>query len=461
MNDPQTEGFEPLMTIEADVAVVGAGSAGISAAIAAAETGARTILIESSGQIGGTLAWQLLEHSAGFHDAHGRQVVGGFGQRLVNLLKEYGSSPGHIRDDVGYTATRTPFNHAELAMVEALMLAEAGVELLLSAPVTAVIHEQDSIRTLCLQTPEGTVHVDAKTVVDATGDAVVAYLAGARFHDDTVAIQPASLTFKVGGLNFDEFLAYAREHPEDLRDGNIVGDPADECVNLWGFGSLLATGRERGDLSLDRTEMHLAGWPRRAEAIVNVTRTPLPSLDSLTQGAAYLALQRQILEFARWFRLEVPGGQNSYISSVASHLGVRESRRVIGLSVLTQEDVLIPTHRDDSVAQGAFPIDIHDAEKPGLSHTSTLDSAYEIPYGCLVVAGYTNLLVAGRCISSTHEANGSARITATCFATGEAAGTAASIAAQQSIKTSDMDIPELQRILQHRGALGLETTAQG
>lgn len=445
-----------IKTYETDVAVVGAGSAGISAAVAAAETGSKVILIESSAQIGGTLAWQLLEHSAGFHDIQGHQVVGGFGQRLVDVLTVYGSSPGHIRDDVGYTATRTPLNHAELAMAESVLLSHAGVQLMLLAPVVDVVREESSVQTLIVEAPEGRIALKAKTIVDASGDAVVAHLANAGFQTDVEAKQPASLTFKISAVNFVELLDYARAHPEDIRRGNIIGEPSDECVNLWGFGQLLAQGLEHGGLSLNRTEMHLAGWPRRGEAIINVTRVPLPDLDSTTQGAAYLALQQQILEFARWFRTSVPGCGNSYISGVANRIGIRESRRVIGLATLSQKDVLSGTRREDAIAISAFPIDVHDAEKPGLSHTDSVGSGYDIPYGCLVVAGLDNLFVAGRCISSTHEANGSVRITATCFATGEAAGTAASIAAVRGVVSSKVDISDLQESLRRRGVLGLE-----
>jgi ribulose 1,5-bisphosphate synthetase/thiazole synthase len=444
-------------TYETDVVVVGAGSAGISAAVAAAETGSKVTLIESSAQIGGTLAWQLLEHSAGFHDVEGHQVVGGFGQRLVDVLKEYGSSPGHIRDDVGYTATRTPLNHAELAMAESVILSSAGVQVMLLAPVVDVIREGTRVQALVLEAPEGRVALKAKCVVDASGDAVVAHLAGADFQRDVAAKQPASLTFKINAVDFGELLAYARANPADIRPGNIIGDPTDECVNLWGFGQLLAQGREHNGLSLHRTEMHLAGWPRRGEAIVNVTRVPLQELDSGAQGAAYLALQQQVFEFARWFRTSVPGCSNSYISAVANRIGVRESRRVFGLSTLTQDDVLNGKRKKDAIATSAFPIDVHDARKPGLSHTDSVGSGYDIPYGCLVVAGLDNLFAAGRCISSTHEANGSVRITATCFATGEAAGTAASIASRRGLASSNLQmVPELQESLRRRGVLGLE-----
>lgn len=210
-----------------DVVVAGGGSAGVAAACAAAESGARTALVERAGQVGGTLACQLLEHSAGFHDVTGRQVVAGFGQRLVDLLTGFGGTPGHIRDDVGYTATRTPVNHAELALAEAVMLAEAGVEVWLNCTVAGAATCGDRIIQLEGWTAGGHVAFRPRVVVDCTGDGAIASLAGARCHRDGGGhVQPASLLFKLGGIDFGPLLDYARAHPADVRPGSLIGTRA-------------------------------------------------------------------------------------------------------------------------------------------------------------------------------------------------------------------------------------------
>jgi hypothetical protein len=437
-----------------DVVVVGAGSAGVAAAVAAAEEGAKTLLLEASGAVGGTLAWQLLEHSAGFHDVQGNQVIAGFGERLVRRMREAGSSPGHVRDDVGYTATRTPVNHVELALTEAVLLGEAEVELWLGSPVVATEREGDRIVGLAAETPAGRRALRPKLVVDTSGDAVVARQAGAPLHVDAAEQrQPASLTFKLGGVDFAELLAYARAEPGDFRPGSVIGEADDADVNLWGFGRLLARGLQTGLLSLARTELHLAGWPLRGEAVVNVSRVSTGALDSNWTGAATIALSRQVLEFARWFREMVPGCAQSYVAATANRVGVRESARVVGRHTLTREEMLQGRARDDVIAQAAFPIDIHEPGKPSLSHTEQLARPFGIPYGCLVAEGLDNLLIAGRCVSSTHEANGSVRITATCFATGEAAGTAAALAARRGVAASDVPMAELRARLRGRGAI--------
>jgi hypothetical protein len=441
------------MTHRADVVVAGAGSAGVAAACAAAESGARTVLIESTGHVGGTLAWQLLEHSAGFHDITGRQVIAGFGQRLVDRLASYGGTPGHIRDDVGYTATRTPVNHVELALAEATLLADAGAELWLNCAVGEVARQAGRVTGLRVRTPGRPRTVLPGVVVDCTGDGAVAALAGAsrhRDHDDRR--QPASLLFKLGGVDFGALLGYARAHPGDFRTGSRIGDPSAEHVNLWGFGTLLAAGHQDGLLSLRRSEMHLAGWPRRGEAVINVTRVPAGHPDGDWTGQALVALSRQVLELASWFRRRVPGCADAYVAAVADRVGVRESRRIVGEYTLTRADVLSGARFDDAVARAAFPIDIHAAHQPTLSHTEQLGQAYDIPYRCLVAAGLDNVLVAGRCISTTQEANGSARITATCFATGEAAGLAATLAAAEGIPARDLSYTRLRQELRSRGA---------
>jgi 2-polyprenyl-6-methoxyphenol hydroxylase-like FAD-dependent oxidoreductase len=440
--------------VEYDVVVVGAGSAGVAAACTAAECGARTALVERSGHIGGTLVGQLLEHSAGFHDVLGNQAIAGFGQRLIDLLAHYGGTPGHIRDDVGYTATRTPVNHAELAMAEAALLGDAGVDVWLNSPVAEVDQRGGRIEEIGVLTTGGPRRLRPAVVVDCSGDGVVATLAGAASHPDAAGRQqPASLLFKVAGINFAELLGYAASHPADLRVGSIVGTATAEHVNLWGFGSLLAKGHAGGLLSLLRKEMHVAGWPRRGEAVVNVTRVPLPDLDATSAGQASVQLSRQILEFSRWFRAMVPGCADSYIAAVGDRLGIRESRRIVGEYTLTRDDVLSGARFDDTVARAAFPIDIHAADLPTLSHTEQPRGAYEIPYRSLVPTGTTNVLVAGRCLSTTQEANGSVRITATCFATGEAAGAAAAVAARSGAAVREIPYRQLRQALIERGVL--------
>lgn len=271
--------------VEADVVVVGGGSAGIAAAVSASEEGARTLLLESSGSVGGTLAWQLLEHSAGFHDVRGNQVVGGFGQRLVDRLVRGGGSPGHVRDDVGYTATRTPVDHAELALTESIMLAEAGVEVWLQSGPHAIHRAGDVIEFLAVHTPNGPRRVRAPVIIDASGDAVVASLAGVPMQPDTADTQPASLLFKLGGVDVGALLDYLREHPSEVRPGSTLGYGTDEHANVWGLGELLSAGTQ-AESSVCAAPSCI--WPHGRSAARWSSTPPAPRSGPATDGRARL-----------------------------------------------------------------------------------------------------------------------------------------------------------------------------
>lgn len=435
--------------VTVEVLVAGGGSAGCAAAIAAAESGANTMLVERAGNVGGTLVWQLLEHSAGFHDVAGNRVTGGIGQRFVDRLADYGGTPGHVRDDVGYTATRTPVNHIELALVEAVMLEESGVRLALNSSVQGVEVETGRIATVSVVTPRGTLRLAPGAVVDATGDGVIANLAGARMQTDAIETrQPTSLLIKVGGIDFGPLQQYITAHPDQFRSGSRLTPASGDHQNLWGFSELLRAGHEAGVLSWPRDEVHFAAWPSRGEAVLNLSRVAWREDDPDGSGN-YPTLARQALETVNWVRRFLPGGARAYLAAVADRVGVRESRRVLGRETVTGADVLSGRAWSDAIGLGAFPIDIHDASSATMAHTEPPAQPYQIPLGCLESADYSNLFLAGRLVSSTHEASGSMRITATCFVTGEAAGVAAAMKA----RSGDLDVSEIQDALRGRGAL--------
>jgi hypothetical protein len=300
----------------------------------------------------------------------------------------------------------------------------------------------------------GSVAIEPAVVVDCSGDAVVFAHCGAPVQTDQPgAKQPASLLLKLGGVDFGPLLRHAADHPGEFRIGSHIGSATDDHVNLWGFGSLLERGHAEGLLSWRRTELHLAGWPTRGEAVLNLTRTTVDPLRD--NGEAYLVLASQVMQAVSWFRQYVPGGRLAYLADVADRVGIRESRRILGLATVTREDVSAGRLRPDGVGLGAFPIDVHDTGSPGMAHTERVSTAYAIPYGALVARDHINLLAGGRCISTTHEANGSARITATCFTTGEAAGCAAALASRADAHR--VDIAELQALLATRDVVGIPT----
>lgn len=438
-----------------DVVVAGGGTAGIVAAVAAARNGARTLLVERSGFLGGNIASQLLEHSAGWFDAAGNQIVGGLPEEFVKLLVAQGASPGHVRDDTGYTLYRVPVNHEEFKSVATAWVSDAGVDFLLFSPVSAVAMENNTVSAAIIENKSGRTAYSSRVFVDCTGDADLAALAGCELLSEPgAATQPVSLLFKIGNVNHEKLLDYVAANPDDFKIGVAAADLRGQpFVNLWGFGRLLGRAHADGVLSLERNELHYAGTVTTREAVINLTRFAADATRAEDLAGAEIRLRRQVLEALAFFRRYVPGCEDVFLSATASAIGVRESRRVAGVYELTDNDVRIGSNFADAVALGGFPIDSHDARGPSMDGTEHLREAYGIPYRSLVPRKIDGLVVAGRCISASRKALASARITGTCMAMGQAAGTAAALTAKSNDTPRNLDITRLRSTLLKQGAI--------
>ncbi|MDP6709438.1 MAG: FAD-dependent oxidoreductase [Alphaproteobacteria bacterium] len=437
-----------------DVIVAGGGTAGIVAAVAARRQGARVLLVERGGFLGGTIAVQLLEHSEGWFDAQGTRIVAGYPEELVERLGEAGASPGHVRDDTGYTRYRVPVNHEEFKSLVTAWVAEAGVAILLNSPVVAVA-EAARGHHLIVENKSGRIAYAAPQVVDCTGDADVAAQAGCAFLSEPGReTQPVSLLFKLGGIDHEALIDHVEAHPEDFKIGVDAADLRGEThVNLWGFGSLLARAHQAGVLSLKRNELHYSGWTQTGEAAINLTRHAADATRSEDLAAAEVVLRRQILEGVAFFRAFVPGCERAHLSATAASIGVRESRRLAGAYVLRDDDVRAGRRFPDAIARGGFPIDSHDAKGASMAASEALPAGYDIPLRCLLPETVDDLVVAGRCISAERRALASARITGTCMAMGQAAGTAAALAAAAGTSPRALDVDALRQTLKAAGAI--------
>jgi FAD dependent oxidoreductase len=437
------------------VIVAGAGTAGIVAAIAAARNGAQVLLVERGGFLGGHIAGQLLEHSAGWFDAHGTRIVGGIPQELVERLVACGASPGHIRDDTGYTRYRAPVNHDVYKSVVTAWVAETGIDTLLFSPVCSVISAAAGLGGVIVENKSGRTAYRANAVVDCTGDADVAWLAGCEMLSRAGAVtQPVSLLFKLGGIDHDALLDYVAGSPSEFKMGvspdELRGEPH---VNLWGFTSLLMRAHSDGVLSLLRRELHYSGDVASREAVVNFTRHAADATRAEELATAEVALRQQVLEALTFFRKYVPGCEHAFLAATASNAGVRESRRIAGAYELTETDIRSGRHFEDNIALGGFPIDSHDARGPSMDGTEPVRRGYGIPYRVLLPRRVDRLIVAGRCISADRRALASARITGTCMAMGQAAGTAAALCVASNRMPRDLEVPKLQKMLQDQGAI--------
>src|SRR5580698_3120137 len=430
-----------------DVLVVGGGNAGCAAAIAAARHGARTRLLERYGFLGGTATAAMVGPWMTFHSGNDR-IVGGIAQEMVERLMSKGGSPGHVSDSSDYVATITPFDPEIHKALLFEMMQEAGVELVLHAYFVSSHSRGDTVTGVEMQTVGGVRAYDAHIVIDATADALVAASAGVPTQqgDDRGRVQPATLMFRLSHVDLEALAAYLREHPEELRSSLAPSQiTAPALTAVAGLYSLWKRAQEDGLVQIPRELVSFFISPYPDEVTVNMTRVvevdPLDP-DELTRAEVESRLQAmQLFEF---FRQRVPGFANARIAATGTQVGIRESRRIVGRYTLNREDVLHARRFDDAVARSAYPIDLHNPSGSGTTtHRLAAGESYEIPYRCLLPVNREQLLVAGRCISTTHEALASTRLTPTVMTLGQAAGTAAALAIARRVRVAEIDPVQL------------------
>jgi hypothetical protein len=452
----------------ADVIVVGGGTSGCVAAIAAARTGADTLLVERYGFLGGTATFGNPFH--GFMDGHGNLVVRGIPDEIVQRLVAEGGSPGHIRGmqwgpgaPPGIEYTVTPYDHELIKYVLITLCEEAGVRMLLHAFLAGTIVEGDRVRGVTVVTKSGRRDLLADVAVDATADGDVAAQAGAEFHygGREGEVQNVTLLFKVGNVDLDRAL-------EGLKAGNTplkgwgtwhnkvtMGPRLGESKpSVLSFQSRVSA-RLGGEKEAERVIILSLSSYRKGEAVLNLTRTTGingTSDEDLTR--AELEERKKAVEAVKALReQQVPGFENCYLLTTAPQVGIRESRRIVGEYVLTKEDVLAGRKFPDGIARGAYPIDIHDPKGgPHYFHFIKDGDSYDIPYRCLVPKRVERLLISGRAVSCDHDALGSVRNQATVAAIGHAAGAAAALAAKQGIAPRQLSPVALRRTLVEQGA---------
>jgi hypothetical protein len=408
--------------------------AGCMAAIAAARAGASTLLVERWGFLGGAATAGAVGQFVGWETAAGRRVIGGLGEVLVRRLVEAGIADGHGHFTMSTGHRMDRVNYEPEALKSALddWMAEAGVRVLLHAAVADVVRSARSVEAVRLLTRGGMLEVRPRVVVDCSGELDLMARAGAGFLplDQDETLQPATLMFRFGPLDWEVFEAI----------------PAAERA------ALARRGVESGALA--RAALHAAPVPGSADAWFNITRVAVDATDPFALSEAEAEGRRQAFRAARYLRDSVPGCADGRLVALAPQLGIRETRRVRGLHVLTADELRAGVSFEDTVALGAYPIDIHPAQGAGLGFEELgPDHAYAIPYRCLVPQALDNALVAGRGISATHEANGAIRVMPIAMALGQAAGSAAAMLATGNVPAAGLDVGALRTALRAEGAL--------
>jgi 2-polyprenyl-6-methoxyphenol hydroxylase-like FAD-dependent oxidoreductase len=423
-----------------DVVVVGGGVSGAVAAIASARLGARTLLVEEHGFLGGSLTAMGVGPMMSFHNQAGVQVVEGIADELIRRLVRRGASPGHIPDTTTYCSTVTPFDSEELKIELETMLAEAGGEILYHTQLAAVLREGDRVARLVVCNKAGLVTLSAAAFIDATGDGDLAARAGAPFvsgRDQDGLAQPMTMNLKLANVDTAAIRAYALAHPGDflwehgVEEGRrrLADSPR---ISLAGFLGAWREARAAGEVDVPRDQVLFFETAVPGVVIVNTSRIQgLDATDPFQLSRAETLGRRQCAQILAFLRKRCVGFERAVRMDTAAKIGVRESRHVAGLHRLTAEELLHETAFPDPVALGGYPIDIHSpsGEKTNTRHVSGA-LAYQIPLRSLLVAKPENLVVVGRCISATHEAAAAFRVTPIAMAIGQAGGVVAALAAR-------------------------------
>lgn len=413
---------------EYDVIVAGGGPAGFSAAVSAARAGAKTILLEQTGAVGGTATSGLMSHWTGSADSS-----------ILKEVYERSTIPGP--EEV--YPNKKIINPERLKLIMLEMLFEAKAEVLLYTFVSDVIKEGFHVRGVIVENKSGRLAYYAHTVIDATGDGDIAVRAGASFikgREGDEKMQPATVMFKVAGVD------YSRAIFPNAFEQNIEVPK----------GKVQDLARKHLPFPAGHTLLYKTSLP----GIVSVNMTNATGIDGTNSSdltKAEYECRKQMDLIVNFLRSTVPGYERCFIVSTASLIGVRETRHVLGEYTLTGDDILASRVFDDWVVLRAkFNFDIHNIDGPGLDkHGAQVHfpdiSGYSISYRSLVPKMIDGLLLAGRCISGTHKAHASFRAMPICVAMGEAAGIAAAIAVKENITVRKVSAEKIQTELKNRG----------
>jgi hypothetical protein len=432
-----------------DVLVVGGGIAGVMAGIASGRTGARTLIVERFGSLGGTGTAAMMNLFYVPYAAS-RGIVRELFDRLI---AQGGAVPGEF---VVYDP--------ELYKVTALdLLAEAGTGVLLHTWVSDVVMEGRVLRGIVVENKSGRQAILARVTIDASGDADVAARAGAphvKGRERDGRMRPMTLIFRMGGVDVPRLVEYARVHPEDFSPDPLqyMLDLEHRMIRIFGFFRLVEEAKARGELWDDcyyfRVESVL---PEQGILTVNATRVyGVDGTNAVELSRAEVEARHQMLQLAAFARRYIPGFESAFILDSALTIGVRETRRIRGEYVVTEDDILGGRHYDDVVAvdanqqnprqQGGHPPDGKEGGPQDLEarHLIARLFVYEIPYRSLVPLNVEGLLVAGRCISVDHHADVYTRNQGSAMATGVAAGVAAAVACQTGVPPRRVDVGTVQ-----------------
>ena len=417
---------------EVDVLVVGGGPAGASAGLAAARLGAKTLIVEQFNCLGGIATAGGHGHIC-LYSSWGspERVVGGAIWEMAQRVTQagYGVCNNSSCD----------FEIEGLKLVLEQMAEESRCRLLYHAFFCDTLVEDGRVTGAVVQSKDGRWAVRAQRIVDCSGDGDAAARAGCGFDygdEDNGACQPMTLMFMLGGVDYEKVRAfrgndYKLEHVWKKAQADGCMRPFQTCIMGW-------------------------WWTPTRPDWVGVNFTHILNASALKAADlthATLEGRKQAYETIAVYRKYVPGMENCYMLSTPNTVGTRESRRIHGDYRLTKADVMAQAEFPDSIGYGSFFIDIHNVTGPGMdkkAHYPPQGFKYQIPYRILLARGVENLLVAGRCASTDHEALGSLRVMPQCGVMGQAAGAAAALSIRDKVAPRRLDVQKLQAALREQ-----------
>ena len=449
-------------TLQYDVVVVGGGPGGIPAAIAAARQGAKVLLVERNGFLGGnmTIGLPLLAYL----DKDGNQVIRGIAQEFIDRLTELGAcSPHHwcpMHDSV------TIYDDEVFKVVALDMCIKAGVEILLYTQVIDTNVENGELKSVTLFGKGRKMEAEAKIFIDATGDGDVGYMAGARYEkgpDNNGKLQPPTLMCTIDGVDVDRVISHLEAHPEETvlaetierypgYDGSYYRNLNPNQHAMVAFRKLFTELREKGVLPVDRDTLISISTLTPGRVNLNCTRHKgIDGSDVKDLTKATIDGHFQNLKLIEVLREYIPGFENARLVRFYPFLGVRETRRFAGIDTLTESDLMNGVIDETTIGLGSYIIDIHDGAGAGTICKKVMP--YGIPYGSTVSADISNLMFAGRCGSMDSVAMSSLRVMPPLMAMGQGAGVGAALAVKKGVSPAQITPAEVREILRADGVM--------
>ncbi len=432
---------------------MGGGFSGSIAGIAAARMGMKTLIIEKNGFLGGGLTSLGVGPMMTFH-AGDKQIIKGITSELIDRLVEKGKSVGHIKDSTNYTYSVTPFDTEAMKYELESMYIESGGKILFHTILADVELNDEKIKSITVCNKKGLEKLEAKVFIDATGDADLAFKSkvpcqlGRKKDHKT---QPATLNMKISGVNRDKLIDFIKNHPDDFKRMHLDISVMTKVprLSVIGFEKEFQNAKNNQKIHIQREDVLMFETNEIGEFIVNTTRIlDCDPTDPYSISLAEIEGRKQCQELEKFMKNELPGFENIKVISTGPNIGIRQSRQIEGYYTYSERDIIECVKFKDVIAHSAYPIDVHSPDGEG-THSKYLEYGdyYSLPYRITMTPKVKNLLVSGRCVSATFEAQAAIRTTPTVGAIGHAVGVAAALAVLKNLYPNQVNVRDIQEEL--------------